>query len=155
MSDRKYRQRGYQDSSKPERRESDGPARPRRQEPRDPRIARDPRVPNMPGFREVVRCARCGALASVAIGPDTECRSCGTALHACAQCVSFDPGAVFECRQKIPARVSPKDARNTCSLFSARVQVERETGSTPASSTATSRREPTGARKAFDDLFKF
>ena len=156
MSDRKYRQRGYQDSPAQERRGGDSPSQPRRREPRDPRIAPDPRAPNMPGFREVVRCARCGTLASVAIGPDTDCRSCGTALHACAQCVSFDPGAVFECRQKIPARISPKDARNTCVLFSARVQVERETGSTPAtSSAATSRREPTGARKAFDDLFKF
>lgn len=148
MSDRKYRQRGYQDSSRPER-TGDGNAPRRPPEPRDPRIARDPRVPNLPGFREVVRCARCGALGSVAIGPDSACQSCGTALHSCAQCESFDPGAVFECRQKIPARVSPKDARNTCSLFSARVQVERETGSTPAT------RQSSGARKAFDDLFKF
>ncbi len=150
MSDRKYRQHGYQDSSRPAPRTDDRPAR-RPVEPRDPRIARDPRAPNMPGFREVVRCARCGALESVAIGPDSTCRSCGTELHCCAQCESFDPGAVFECRQKIPVRVSPKDVRNTCTLFSARVQVERETGSTPATS---SRREPSGARKAFDDLFK-
>lgn len=146
MSDRKYRQRGYQDGPKPER---TGGAPKRPPEPRDPRIARDPRVPNMPGFREVVRCARCGAIGAVAIGPASDCPSCGAALHTCAQCASFDPGAVFECRQKIPARVSPKDARNTCTLFAARVQVERETGSTPAS------RESSGARKAFDDLFKF
>jgi hypothetical protein len=106
----------------------------------------------MPGFREVVRCARCGALGSAAIGPDSECRSCGAALHACAQCESFDPGAVFECRQKIPARVSPKDARNSCTLFSARVQIERETGSSPATNSSSS---SSGARKAFDDLFKF
>jgi hypothetical protein len=152
MSDRKYRQRGYQDSSGPDRRDGGSSPRPKKPvEPRDPRIARDPRVPNMPGFREVVRCARCGTLASVAIGPDTECRSCAAPLHSCAHCVSFDPGAVFECRQKIPARISPKDGRNTCTFFSARITVERETGSTPATS---SRREPSGARKAFDDLFK-
>lgn len=151
MSERKYRQRGYQDSSRPER--PGGAGAPRRPpEPRDPRIARDPKVPNLPGFREVVRCARCGAIGSVAIGPDSECRACGAALHACAQCDSFDPGAVFECRQKIPARVSPKDARNTCTFFAARVQVERETGSTPATSSST--RQSSGARKAFDDLFK-
>jgi hypothetical protein len=149
MSDRKYRQHGYQDSSKPERTGGDRPAR-RLIEPRDPRIARDPKAPNMPGFREVVRCARCGALESVAIGPDSQCRSCGTALHCCAQCESFDPGAVYECRQKIPVRISPKDARNTCTLFSARIQVERETGSTPAAPS----RQSSGARKAFDDLFK-
>ncbi|MCC7043199.1 MAG: hypothetical protein IT183_05025 [Acidobacteria bacterium] len=149
MSDRKYRQHGYQDSSRPERTGGDRPAR-RPVEPRDPRIARDPKAPNMPGFREVVRCARCGALESVAIGPDSQCRSCGTALHCCAQCESFDPGAVYECRQKIPVRISPKDAKNTCTLFSARIQVERETGSTPAAPS----RQSSGARKAFDDLFK-
>lgn len=152
MSERKYRQRGYQDSSNREPRDSGAPGRPKKPvEPRDPRLARDPRAPNMPGFREVVRCARCGSLASAAIGPDSECRSCGTALHSCAHCVSFDPGAVFECRQKIPARISPKDGKNTCRFFSARIKVERETGSTPATS---SRREVSGARKAFDDLFK-
>jgi hypothetical protein len=47
--------------------------------------------------------------------------------------------------QKIPARVSPKDARNQCQFFSARVKVERETGSSAPVS---------GAKKAFDDLFK-
>jgi hypothetical protein len=149
MSDRKYRQHGYQDSSRPER-QGGGDRPPKRPvELRDPRIARDPRVPNLPGFKEVVRCARCGARESAAVGPDSLCRSCGTALHCCAQCESFDPGAVFECRQKIPARLSPKDAKNTCPLFAARVQVERETGSTPAASSQSS-----GARKAFDDLFK-
>lgn len=152
MSDRKYRQRGYQDDDRSrQQRSGSGPTIRKPIEPRDPRIARDPRAPNMPGFREVVRCQRCGALGSVAIGPASECRSCSAPLHTCAQCEFFDPGAVFECRQKIPARVSPKDARNTCTLFSARVQVERETGSTPASSSSA----PSGARKAFDDLFKF
>lgn len=151
MSDRKYRQYGYQDSSRPER--QGGGERPARRpvELRDPRIARDPKIPNMPGFREVVRCARCGALESAAIGMDSQCRSCATALHCCAQCEAFDPGAVFECRQKIPARISPKDAKNSCAFFAARVQVERETGSTPAPEG----RQSSGARKAFDDLFKF
>lgn len=148
MSDRKYRQSGYQDSPKPDRPRDGGTSR-RPPEPYDPRIARDPRVPNMPGFREVVRCARCGGLESVAIGPDSTCRGCGTALHSCAHCASFDPGSIYECQQKIPARITPKDARNTCTLFGARVKVERETGSTPAST------QSSGARKAFDDLFKF
>lgn len=148
MSDRKYRQQGYQDSSRPAREEHRAVRRPI--EPYDPRIPRDPRAPNMPGFREVVRCARCGGLESVAIGLESVCRACGTALHTCAQCQSFDSGAVFECRQKIAARITPKDARNTCGLFAARIQVERETGSTPASPARSS-----SARAAFDDLFKF
>jgi hypothetical protein len=148
MSDRKYRQYGYQDSSRPSRTEGGSTAR-RPIEPRDPRIPRDPRVPNAPGFREIVRCAACHATGSAAIGPESQCPSCGAALHACAQCGSFDPGAVFECRQVVPVRITPKTARNSCASFSARVQVERETGSTPAPARSS------GARKAFDDLFKF
>ena len=144
MSERKYRQRGYQDDDA-DRRPSAGVDRPK-PEVRDPRLPRDPRVPNMPGFREVFRCTRCGNLESLDVGPLSKCGKCGTALHACIQCESFDPGAVFECRQKIPTRVSPKDATNECSVFSPRRTVERETGSSGA---------PTSARKAFDDLFKF
>jgi hypothetical protein len=151
MSDRKYRQHGYQDGGQAARPRG-GPPRDRPVELRDPRIARDPKVPNLPGFREVVRCARCGALTTTAIGMTTACDGCGTALHSCAQCASFDPSAVYECRQKIAVRVTPKDGRNDCRLFAARVQVERETGSSPATSAG---REPSGARRAFDDLFKF
>jgi hypothetical protein len=98
----------------------------------------------MPGFRQVFRCARCGHLESTEIEAASKCGQCGVDLRACIQCDSFDPGATFECRQHIPTRIKPKDAANTCGLFSARVQVERETGSTA----------PTSARKAFDDLFK-
>jgi hypothetical protein len=116
-------------------------------EPRDPRLPREPRVPNMPGFREVFRCARCGHIEPTAIAADSVCGKCGVPLHACIHCTSFDAGATFECREAIPARVSPKDAQNTCQLFSPRVSVERETGSTPASGS-------NSARKAFDDLFK-
>jgi len=144
MSERKYRQRGYQDddrSSGP--RHHDAPKRPH--EPRDPRMPRDPHVPNMPGFRDVFRCARCGHVESVEVMAQSKCAKCGVDLRACIQCISFDPGAVFECQQKIAKRVSPKDATNDCNLFAVRIQVERETGSTA----------PTSARKAFDDLFKF
>jgi hypothetical protein len=145
MSDRKYRQHGYQDDGRRGAPQARGPKPP--PEPRDPRMPRDPRVPNMPGFRQVFRCARCGHLESLDVGSVSKCGQCGVDLHACIQCTSFDPGAVFECRQKIPARVSPKDTANACSLFEPRLQVERETGSTPVG--------PSGAKKAFDDLFKF
>src|SRR5262245_29481294 len=143
--DRKYRQRGYQDSDRDRRPPAGQKPKP---EPRDPRLPRDPRVPNMPGFREVFRCTRCGNVESLEIGSLSKCGKCGVALHACIQCESFDPGATFECMQKIPARVSPKDAANECSFFSPRRTVERETGSTPATGSS-------GAKKAFDDLFKF
>jgi hypothetical protein len=144
MSDRKYRQSGYQDEGPRERR----PAPKRAPEPHDPRIPRDPRTPSLPGFREGFRCARCGQGADRDVPPDSRCAKCGAALHACIQCASFDSGARFECRQTLAARVSPKDAANTCALFEPRITVERETGSQPAAGTSS-------ARKAFDDLFKF
>lgn len=149
MSERKYRQRGYQDEPREPRR--DRPAEKKEYAPRgQPPIA--PKTFSMPGFREVVRCARCGAELTVAAswGADSTCARCGTDLHTCAQCVHFDTSAPFECQQTIPARVSPKDLRNTCSLYEPRTTVERET----KSSTQPSGSNPTSARKAFDDLFK-
>jgi hypothetical protein len=148
MSDRKYRQRGYQDD---DRDRQPRPSTPRAQpEPGAPagarRISQDgPRNINMPGYREVVRCAQCGTVLAGDVGFDTRCTRCGVDLHACVQCVSFDPGSPLECMQTIPARVSPKNVRNTCALYSPRTTVERETTTPKVDS----------ARKAFDDLFKF
>lgn len=144
MSDRKYRQRGYQDEPREPRREN-RPAQKKDYVPRgQPPTA--PKTFNMPGFREVVRCARCGGELTVAIAwsADGRCDRCGAELHACAQCVSFDSGAAFECQKPVPVRISPKDARNQCALYEPRTTVERETRSVA----------PTSARKAFDDLFK-
>lgn len=146
MSDQKYRQRGYQDSGGSDRRPSSSPQRPR--EPIDPRIPRDPKKMNMMAFAEVFRCARCGAIEPAAIGLLSSCAKCGVDLHACVHCQSFDPGATFECREPIRARVSPKDARNTCPTFVGVTRVEKTTSSTPSVTPESS------ARKAFDDLFK-
>ena len=143
MSERKYRQRGYQDDGSRKR----TPAVKRPVEPRDPRLPRDPRTPSLPGFRDVFRCARCGHREPPEAGPLDSCNQCGVPLHACIHCGSFDAGARYECRQSLTARISPKDTRNDCALFTPRVSVERETGSTPAAG-------GTNARKAFDDLFK-
>jgi len=100
----------------------------------------------MPGYREVVRCAPCGHELTVAFAwsADGKCPRCGADVHTCAQCLHFDTSAAFECQQPVPARVSPKDARNTCTFFEPRTKVERETKSAA----------PASARKAFDDLFK-
>ena len=145
MSDRKYRQRGYQDEPREPRRE--GPQAPKKEyAPRGQPPDRPKRF-NMPGFREAGRCARCGNELTLAAAwsPDSTCNRCGADLHTCAQCANFDTGAPFECQRPIPARVSPKDARNTCTLFEPRTTVERETKSVGG---------PPSARKAFDDLFK-
>ena len=147
MSDRKYRIRGYQDDDRD--RAPKTPARPA-PEPGAPagarRISQDgPKHVNMPGYREVVRCTQCAAVMPPDIGYETRCPRCGAEAHTCAQCTSFDPGSTFECMQTIPARISPKNAKNGCTLFSPRTTVERET-TTPRND---------DARKAFDDLFKF
>ena len=147
MSDRKYRQRGYQDDDRDGRRESQKPQEKREYTPRgQPPVA--PKTFNMPGFREVVRCARCGNELTVAAAwsEQSTCSRCGTDLHTCAQCVHFDTSAAFECQKPVPSRISPKDVRNSCPLYEPRLTIERETKSSSGSTPS--------ARKAFDDLFK-
>ena len=145
MSDRKYRQRGYQDEGPREKR----PPQQERERPagapgRVMQRAEGPKTPNLMAAHEVVKCSRCGNRVAPDIGFDSRCNRCGTDLHSCAQCASFDPGSRFECMQNIPARIAPKDQKNACTLFSPRTTIERQTGSTA----------PTSARTAFDDLFK-
>lgn len=146
MSDRKYRQRGYQDDDR------DRPQKPSARPAPEPgapagarRISQDgPRTVNMPGFREVVRCAQCGAVIDAEVALESRCPRCGVELHSCSQCTYFDPGSRFECMQPVTARISPKNTKNPCTLFTARTTVERET-TTP---------RVDDPRKAFDDLFK-
>jgi hypothetical protein len=148
MSDRKYRQRGYQDDDRD--RQPKGPSKKPEPEPGAPagarRMSQDgPKTIIMPGFRQVVRCSQCGNVVQEEITGETRCLRCGIDLRSCGQCQSFDPGSRFECMQTIPARVAPKNTRNTCPLYSPRTTVERETTTPKVDS----------ARKAFDDLFKF
>ena len=161
MSDRKYRQRGYQDEPREPRREQSAPVK-REYTPRgQPPMA--PKTFSMPGFREVVKCARCGYELTVALAWSTDgtCKRCGSALHTCAQCANFDTGAAFECHKPVPLRISPKDGQNACVHFEPRTTVERETTSANgsglaggASSGTTGSGGSSRARQAFDDLFK-
>lgn len=162
MSDRKYRQRGYQDEARGPR----VPAGPRpEREPGAPAGARrisseGAKNPRMMGYREVARCARCGTLVDPQILSLSTCPKCQQALRSCVQCTHFDPGARFECARSVPARVSPKDTANECTLFEARTSLERETtaaGGAPVaqSGKSTDPAPASSARKAFDDLFKF
>jgi hypothetical protein len=148
MSERKYRQRGYQDEPRAPRTE-------RKPEPKKEYTPRgqppiSPKTFSMPGFREVVKCVRCGTELTVALAwsPVGQCVKCQSDLHSCAQCTHFDSSATFECHKPIPARVSPKDARNDCAHFEPRTTVERETKS------ASSPNSQSSAKKSFDDLFK-
>jgi hypothetical protein len=98
----------------------------------------------MMAFGEKVKCASCGAPLAKSINLASACPKCNADLHTCRQCNYFDPGARFECRKTIPARIANKNAKNMCELFEARTVVERETSSGA----------PTDARQAFKNLFK-
>src|SRR5260370_3744030 len=159
IDDRNSPQRVYQD----EPRGPKGPKPPKPRQERAPgrvlQAERGPKTPNLMSAHEVFRCARCGNLLPVSVGMLDRCSKCGVDLHACIQCVSFDTSARSECTQsdKIPARVAPKDERNTCTLFTPLTTIERQTSSPASSNPATPGGSPStssGARKAFDDLFK-
>jgi len=151
MSDRKYRQRGYMENDRDSRGSESRRSDSQRQRPpassQGPRGARDhegPRSPKMMAFGTSVKCAACGAKAPTNIRFESTCPNCSADLHTCKQCTYFDPGARFECRKPIEARIVNKNARNECELFEPRTVVERETSSGP----------PTDARQAFANLFK-
>src|ERR1044071_533331 len=130
MSDRKYRQRGYQDD--PRERERQAPRGPKAPPaPRAPgrqlQDAAGPKTPNLMASHEVFRCARCGNRLAVPVEGDARCSRCGVDIHSCINCVSFDTSARWECTQTLSARVAPKDERNACALFEPRTTVEGQT----------------------------
>ncbi len=142
LSDRKYRQHGYQDSGG-DREKFSPQQRPARKDTFGPRPLQ------MPGTHSVSRCAQCGTLLTMLSEPLGQCPKCAFELHSCKQCTYFDPSRRFECMQQVLERVVKKDARNHCPSFSISVRVEKQT-STGSSSAST----PNDARKAFDSLFK-
>src|SRR5687767_7807186 len=98
MNDRKYRHRGYMDSSEEVR-------------PRGPRSGGAGRTEGAPRGRGidvdkqvVFACKVCGEKRRdlEEIRFDSTCARCGADLHACAQCTYFDTSARYECTQPIP-----------------------------------------------------
>lgn len=161
MSDRKYRQRGYQDDNRD--RQPRGEHKPPPPKERAPgRVLQDergPKTPNLMAAHEVFRCSRCGNLLSLPVGILDSCSKCGVDLHSCVQCVNFDTSMRWECavNDRIPARIYPKDARNSCNLMTPRTTVERQTSTPPSNSGGSTKggnASTNSARKAFDDLFK-
>lgn len=139
MSDRKYRQRGYQDTGS--ERQATPAERPVRKDTFGPRPV------HMPGTHTVSRCAQCGNLLASLSEPLGQCSKCAFELHSCKQCANFDPSSRFECMKPITERIAKKDARNECRFFSISVRVEKQTSTgAPA--------RPNDARSAFDALFK-
>ena len=127
MSDRKYRQRGYQDEPR-EREPKQKKPPPERTPGRVLQSASGPKTPNLMASHEVFKCSRCGNKLAVPVEADGRCSRCGVDIHSCINCVSFDTSARFECSQtELTARVSPKDAKNSCTWFAPRTTVERQT----------------------------
>ena len=146
----KYRQPGYQDHDRAERRPDAPKKAPQERKSGPPRWdhALGPKPVNLPGTRAVSRCSQCGTvLQGAASSGEGQCPKCTFELHSCKQCTYFDPGSRFECMQPIKERIAKKDARNDCTLYEIRVTREKET-STPASL------RPNDARAAFENLFK-
>ncbi|HZE87962.1 MAG TPA: hypothetical protein VE404_00370 [Verrucomicrobiae bacterium] len=136
--DRKYKQKGYQDS---------GGGGTREKRPAStPRDRSEPRPVEKPRTRTVSRCTECGAMLASG-GADGVCAGCGVEIHACTQCGFFDPGVRFQCSKPVTEAVADKRGRNECELFELRASFERDI------STAAPARPP-DARKGFDDLFK-
>ena len=148
MSDRKYGQKGYQDSGGGGQR-----SRPAPQGPREKKEGPRGRGLGAP-TESVFRCAACGEkrmmlTESDEIAVDSTCAKCGADLHTCSNCVNFNTAVRWECRlfEEIPARVVKKSTRNECPLFTPkRVQEFGQDRDKPA---------PGDARSAFDALFKF
>jgi hypothetical protein len=140
MSERKYRQSGYMEND----RSREQRPKQSQQQPKPPREREGPRSPRMMAFGEKVKCSACGATVQANVSFDATCPKCKADLHTCRQCTFFDPGARFECRKPITAKIVNKGGRNTCELFASRTVVERETSSG----------KPTDARQAFANLFK-
>jgi hypothetical protein len=159
--DRKYRQRGYQDTG-------EGGGEGRREgssQPAGPRPKPDgPRGRGLGAPTETVfRCAACGEKLDLALlipagaselPADAACTRCGADLHSCSNCVNFDTGSRWECRRfaEIPRRVDKKTKRNDCPLWTPKAV--QEFGRDRDRPEPASPKDPGGARAAFDALFK-
>ncbi len=161
--DRKYRQQGYQDSSRAERTGGNGPRRDERPRPQGPKLLIDVTGPRLPRLVQAVaasRCYNCATTLPPGIDFRGNCPKCGAALHCCKQCSYFEPSTRFQCMKPIPARIAVKDQANECDLFKPRVTVARDAAVPPAiappgpSTNLPVPRSANDARAAFDSLFK-
>src|SRR6476619_3372118 len=126
--DRKYRQRGYNDSDRPrsENGSFNREDRPRPQGPRPPIDITGPRLPRMVQAVTASRCYNCSTLLGAGTDFKGQCPKCGTALHCCKQCAHFEPSTRFQCLKPIVVRISVKDQAIECTLFEPRVTVARD-----------------------------
>jgi hypothetical protein len=144
MSDRKYRQKGYQDGARTGG--SGGGFGGGSGGDRPAHLEGAPRGRGADRHRdEVFRCKACGEKNDADVARETACKRCGAALHACNQCRHFDGAARWQCRQPIPAPIPAKSKANACALYAPVLSLDL-TGSKAAET-------PDQARSAFDKLF--
>jgi hypothetical protein len=152
--ERKYKQRGYRDRGKDEKKSERAQRTP---EPRPRQDQLGPRTPRMVGSVTRARCSNCGAVLAPGSDLNGACPRCQFEFHCCKQCRHFDTGARFECTEPIPERITKKDARNDCPLFEFRMTIEKDTSpvtyANPAAPPVPTGK-PQDARQAFEDLFK-
>ncbi len=143
----RYRQRGYRDDEYEEDHKQSRRREPKtdlgnREQVRSLRHAVDRNV------TLVVRCSRCGNQVPAEllnVNKETVCTKCQTPLRSCRHCKHFDPGARWECREPIEARIANKGVANDCALYKPAQVLD-----------ATGKRADTtqDARAAFHNLFK-
>jgi hypothetical protein len=161
-SDRKYRQRGYQDNGSSPNGNGHG-QKPKPTGPRPPIDVTGPRLPRLVQAVTASRCYNCSTTLPEGTAFSGPCPKCGVALHCCKQCAHFEPSTRFQCTKPIPIRIALKDQANECGLFTPRVTVAREVSSNPGSNglklpvpglNSPPPRNANDARDAFDRLFK-
>ena len=160
-ADRKYKQRGYQESNRDFSGNDDNrrDERPRPTGPRPPLDVTGPRLPRLVQAVAAARCFNCSTTLMTGSEFPAECPKCHTALHCCKQCAYFEPSTRFQCVKPVPVRIVVKDQANDCALFKPRVTVARDSAAPPPASVNPSAstaapRNAGDARAAFDSLFK-
>jgi len=156
--DRKYSQRGYQESerngSKVFRNGDHKPSG-----PRPPIDITGPRLPRLVQSVTATRCFSCSTQIVASTDLNAVCPKCQVKLHCCKQCSHFEPSTRFQCTKPIPARIPLKDQQNECSLFTPRVTVARDAVNQVAKVpvqdlNSAAPRTASDARSAFESLFK-
>jgi hypothetical protein len=135
---RKYRQSGYMDTEKETK-------------PKPPPRQKGPAGRVETKFHLVTRCNNCASEVQIVdqVKATDTCKNCGTDLHTCRNCLSFDPAARNECVKAVIVRVANKSANNFCPLFEPKVLIEKQGSGAPAPPKVVNTH-----RQAFLDLFK-
>jgi len=156
--DRKYSQRGYQESDRNGQKGfRNGDQKP--SGPRPPLDITGPRLPRLVQAVTATRCFSCSTQIAASMDMNAVCPKCSVKLHCCKQCSHFEPSTRFQCTKPIPARIPLKDQQNECALFAPRVTVARDAVTQvpkiPVQDmNSAAPRTASDARSAFESLFK-